>query len=165
MLFDIEKKKKSGFTLIEVIVVIAIIAILGAILVPNVLGYRQKAEKSNIQNSAKTIVSSIEAYNADKDSSADEIGDGTGADGVAYMNYTAGIADLIKANMLDTTKIPKCLDGTTTAPSGTDEVATLAQLQKVADGDFSVSTVNGTSSSININETPVETPTNTSTSN
>lgn len=139
MILFLKKKKKSGFTLIEVIVVIAILAILGAILVPNVLGYRQKAEKSNIQTSAKTIVSSIEAYNSDKDTSAQISDSGT-------INYVTGIQDLISGNMLDTSKIPKCLDGT-------GAVTSVAALQQVADGDFSVLTVNGTASTITISAT------------
>ncbi|WP_051624182.1 type II secretion system protein [Clostridium akagii] len=135
-MYDIKNKKKSGFTLIEVIVVIAILAILGAILVPNVLGYRQKAEKSNIQTSAKTIVSSIETYNADKDKSTDEISDASGA-----IGYADGISDLVSAKMLDQSKIPKCLDGT-------DGITSVADLQKVANGDFSVTAINGTESTI-----------------
>jgi type IV pilus assembly protein PilA len=138
----LEKKKKKGFTLIEVIVVIAILAILGAILVPNVLGYRARAEKSNIQTSAKTIVSSIETYNADKDDASTEIGDGS-ATYAGTIAYATGITDLVTAKMLDDTKIPVCLNGTST-------VTTLAQLDKVANGDFSVDSVNGNTSTITI---------------
>jgi prepilin-type N-terminal cleavage/methylation domain-containing protein len=137
--FGVESKKKSGFTLIEVIVVIAILAILGAILVPNVLGYRQRAEKSNIQTSAKTIVSSIGTYNADKDNTVDEIADSTGS-----ITYKVGITDLAGQNLLDQSKVPSCLDGT-------HEVTSVAQLQKVADGEFSVANMNGTASTITIN--------------
>jgi prepilin-type N-terminal cleavage/methylation domain-containing protein len=131
-----QRKRKSGFTLIEVIVVIAILAILGAILVPNVLGYRKKAEKSNIQTSAKTVMSAIEAYNSDKDNNADQISDDTVA-----IQYPAGITDLISEQVLDKSKIPTCLDGA-------HEVTNLAALQKVADGDFSVDAMNGASSTI-----------------
>ena len=140
----LEKKKKKGFTLIEVIVVIAILAILGAILVPNVLGYRARAEKSNIQTSAKTIVSSIETYNADKDDASTEIGDGS-ATYAGTIAYATGITDLNSANMIDSSKIPDCLKGT-----GVGAVTTVANLSKVADGDFSVESVNGNSSTISI---------------
>lgn len=133
-----QRKRKSGFTLIEVIVVIAILAILGAILVPNVLGYRKKAEKSNIQTSAKTVMSAIEAYNSDKDNNADQISDATGA-----IQYPAGVTDLVSEQVLDGSKIPTCLDGT-------HEVKNLADLQKVADGNFSVDTMNGSASTIAI---------------
>ena len=47
--------KKKGFTLIEIIVVIAIIGILMAILVPSFLGYVRKARKTSDMASAKEI--------------------------------------------------------------------------------------------------------------
>ena len=66
------KKTKKGFTLIELIAVIAILAILGAVLVPRIAGYQAKAERSNIQSGAKTIVHAIQAYNADKRSEGEK---------------------------------------------------------------------------------------------
>lgn len=57
--------KKKGFTLIELIAVIAILAILGAVLVPRIAGYQNKANKSNVQTAAKTMVHAIQAFNAD----------------------------------------------------------------------------------------------------
>jgi prepilin-type N-terminal cleavage/methylation domain-containing protein len=83
-------KTKKGFTLVELIAVIAILAILGAVLIPRIGGYQQKARKSNLQSSAKTIVNAIYAYNADKTgtaSTADKIEDDDSvADAVALIN-------------------------------------------------------------------------------
>ncbi|MFT8315614.1 MAG: type II secretion system protein [Clostridium sp.] len=137
------KTKKKGFTLIEVIAVIAILAILGAILVPNVLGYRKKAEKSNIQTSAKTIISAIEAYNSDKGSSDDQIGDKS-TDYSGKITYVAGITKLIDEEILDSTKIPNCLNGA-------NEAKTVESLTKVASGEFSIDKLDGKSSTITIN--------------
>lgn len=61
------KNKKKGFTLIELIIVIAILAILGAILVPQITGYSLKAKKSKASSDATTICHAIAAYNADSD--------------------------------------------------------------------------------------------------
>ena len=58
------KKKKKGFTLIELMAVIAIIAILAAVLVPTVNGYIQRAKKTAIITQVRNVVSAVETYNA-----------------------------------------------------------------------------------------------------
>lgn len=133
------KSIKKGFTLIELIAVIAILAILGAILVPNVLGYRTKAEKSNIQSSAKTLIRAIDTYNADKSKESDQIGDGSG-----NMKYTDGLASLNSTGVITSSKIPTAIDGT-------GEVSNVAALNQVADGGFDVVSVNGQQSNISMN--------------
>ena len=55
------KKKKSAFTLIELIVVIAIIAILAAALTPSFTGHINEAKKVAVINQAKNVVTAYEA--------------------------------------------------------------------------------------------------------
>lgn len=136
------KSKKKGFTLIEVIAVIAILAILGAILVPNVLGYRKKAEKSNIQTSAKTVMSAIEAYNSDKTLSDDQIGD-TSTSFAGKITYAEGIDKLISEEVLDSAKIPDCLNKDNTDMS-------VENLEKVSEGNFSITNLDGKASTISV---------------
>ncbi|CUO75718.1 type II secretion system protein [Clostridium disporicum] len=57
-------KKKKGFTLIELMAVIAIVAILAAVLVPTVSGYINRSKKSAIVTQARTVVNAVESYNA-----------------------------------------------------------------------------------------------------
>lgn len=54
------RKKIKGFTLIEVIVVIAIIGALAAIIVPSIIGYTRQARASVITGNARNV------YNAAK---------------------------------------------------------------------------------------------------
>ena len=54
-------KKKSAFTLIELIVVIASIAILAAALTPSFTGYINEAKKVAVINQAKNVVTAYEA--------------------------------------------------------------------------------------------------------
>lgn len=57
-----EKLSKNGFTLIELMIVVAIIGILAAIAIPNFLKYQAKAKTSESQANLKGIFTSEIAY-------------------------------------------------------------------------------------------------------
>ena len=59
-------RNKKGFTLIEVMVVVALIAILSAIAIPAYLSYRRDAEMEVARSSMVTVIDSINGYNAIK---------------------------------------------------------------------------------------------------
>ena len=67
------KKKKKGFTLIELMAVIAIIAILAAVLVPTVNGYITRAKKTAVITDVRNVMNAIESYNI---TATNEIGTG-----------------------------------------------------------------------------------------
>ena len=58
-------KRQSGFTLIEIMVVVAIIAILGAAVVPLVLDRPDQARQVKAKQDIKSIASSLELYRLD----------------------------------------------------------------------------------------------------
>lgn len=131
-----KNKKRKGFTLIELIAVMAILAILGAILIPRILGYRARAQKSNLQASAKTIVNAIQAYNADKTTTAADAAL-TAGDKISDDNkVSAAIGIVNNENQTINTASP-----TYTKLSG----LTVKELVNVADNNFKAD-ANGTPS-------------------
>ena len=116
--------KQKGFTIIELIVVIAIIAVLAGIVLVNVIGYINKGKDASIKGNMETIRINASVYL-----------DGTGAnkymgfdDDQLYKGPSAAIASVgtapisniedyaycVKTIMYDTTNYPNgyCVDST-----------------------------------------------------
>lgn len=66
-------RKKKGFTLVELIAVIAILGILAMIVVPKVGNYTGRAKEAKKLADAKTIAQAVEMYNTDTEKTEDQI--------------------------------------------------------------------------------------------
>lgn len=59
------RKRLKGFTLIELMIVIAIVAILAAILVPNLIRARSRGQLTACTSNLRNIGTAVEMYNVD----------------------------------------------------------------------------------------------------
>src|SRR3954465_15405442 len=58
----IQRTNKSGFTLVEILIVVIIIGILAAIVIPQFTNASQDARKSSLTSQLQTIRSQVELY-------------------------------------------------------------------------------------------------------
>ena len=95
-----KQKNNKGFSLVELIVVIAIMAVLVGVLAPQLMKYVEKSrEATDIQN-CDSIASALKAYYADKEDQTDDVTINVTSTGVSETSDPA-----VKDAGMDKTKL------------------------------------------------------------
>lgn len=118
------KVVKRGFTLVELIAVMAIVAILSAVSIPKIAGYIEEAKKTKALVGAREVVMAAQTYNFNK---AEQIKEDD-----TYKTFKNKIID---SNYL---KLDK--DNDDNYIDNVDDTLTYGDLQKIVEGkqDFKV---------------------------
>ena len=111
-----KRNEESGFTLVELLVVMLILGILAAIAIPSFFNQRDKAKDADAKAAARTAQTAVETY-------------ATG-NGGSYAGLDATGADL--------KEIEETLSTKTIAVTSTDDTYTVTVDSEVAGQDFSI---------------------------
>ncbi|MDZ4816679.1 MAG: prepilin-type N-terminal cleavage/methylation domain-containing protein [Verrucomicrobiota bacterium] len=96
------KKSTNGFTLVEIMVVVAIIALLAAIAVPNFLRARTRAQATRVLNDVRMISSAAEQYAIEYGLSSDSVVTFNSLIGHSYLKSGSSIYNGQTAVLLPT---------------------------------------------------------------
>ena len=93
MPYTAPREAERGFTLIELMIVVAIIAILAGILIPNFVNARSQAQTAACESNLRAIATALELYYADNQVYPTASGAAVQptlltANGIAYLNNT-----------------------------------------------------------------------------
>jgi prepilin-type N-terminal cleavage/methylation domain-containing protein len=91
-------KNRGGFTLVEIMIVVAIIALLAAIAVPNFLRARKRSQATRILEDLRMIDSAVDQYAIENNKSGGDIIPWAGVQGYLKNGsslYNSGGADML----------------------------------------------------------------------
>ncbi len=134
-------KAKKGFTLVELIVVIAIIGVLAAILVPTMLGYVSSSRVTSANTTANEIKNSINNWITDMDTKGYSIAKNAGASGAAQDTWTITFAAGTAQSFGALTTIWSTAAQALTGPAGATNANVYGYLEEQLESDYTFENV------------------------
>ena len=109
MLQKLRGNNSKGFTLIELMIVIAIIGILAAIAIPNFISYRDKAFCSRAESDGQNVLAALASYFSEPNNttmpSVDDLRTAEGLslneNNVAHLELISGTPDVYEVQVTD----------------------------------------------------------------
>ncbi len=101
MLKRLKTRPESGFTLVELMVVVLVIAVLIAIAIPTFLGARERAQNRTAQANLQTATKAESAYNASDATSGFTANAVIMAAEESSLDWTGGATDSIHVSVAD----------------------------------------------------------------
>ena len=131
-------KKRKGFTLVELIVVIAIIGVLAAILVPTMLGYVTSSRVQSANSTATEIKNSINNWITDMDTKGYSMAKNSGTPQDTWtITFASGACQAMTAS----TSIWSSAGAALTGPTGATNANVYGYLEEVLESDYTFNNV------------------------
>ena len=120
-----KNKNRKGFSLVELIVVLVIMAILAAALVPSLMGYIKKTKQQNVNSEAQSVVQAAQTIASGAYASADGKYTVDGyATAIVFSTITGGEGDK-KGVSEDTSDYAKATEKLAEVPTDAETTITL----------------------------------------
>jgi len=114
-------RNPKGFTLIELMIVIAIIGILAAIAIPNFISYRNKAYCSQAEADAQSVAAALSDYYSDPNHTT-ALSSTAGLSGLGSISASiSGTLDAIVITVSDPASCPRNATYTLTMPESSGD--------------------------------------------
>jgi general secretion pathway protein G len=87
-------KAKSGFTLVEILIVVVILGILAAIVIPQFTNASTEAKTNSLMSNLQTVRSQIQLYKVQHNDNLPGVANGTHTAGAGFVNALIGKTDI-----------------------------------------------------------------------
>lgn len=112
-------KRQRGFTLVEILIVIGLMAILAAVIIPNVTGFLQRGERQAWNGDKRALQAAVDAYYTDPGNRVAGVRQWPTINGTASDTYNASTVAISMPKLVNGNYLKEIPDSAGTATGGT----------------------------------------------